>query len=411
MPDNIQQIKDYKSPIQEILAASSLAYLLSPFRSKRLLIKILWSLFILMFIFFSIYYVILSIIDYLQYDTSTSIYTIYEQESEFPTISICSQAEAKVDRREIIYFWFDKIEQSTQDLQIYNDSSYGKCYRFNSGKNKKNEIIPIKKSKKSGFDDGFQLKFYSNSTHDYGRFVILIHNHTQMPRTIYNKGYYISSGNYNYFILKRILDKKLEQPYDACLDDRSKFEYNQTVIEYFKKNNHDYTQKECINICRNLKYNHTNTCGCYLDSLEDEIYMQCYINADNLTLRECVDTFMSSFDVGLCYLEYCPLECDSFEYDITFYTESILSAGNISPENKDFFKDFKTYENVSKTFFSINVYYQDLKYTLISQQPKIELFGLISNLGGILGLFIGFSFISLLEIIEVLAELIYIYFD
>jgi hypothetical protein len=48
---------------------------------------------------------------------------------------------------------------------------------------------------------------------------------------------------------------------------------------------------------------------------------------------------------------------------------------------------------------------------LISQQPKIELFGLISNLGGILGLFIGFSFISLLEIIEVLAELIYVYFD
>ena len=48
---------------------------------------------------------------------------------------------------------------------------------------------------------------------------------------------------------------------------------------------------------------------------------------------------------------------------------------------------------------------------MISQQPKVELFGLISNLGGILGLFIGFSFISLLEIIEVLAELAYIYLE
>jgi tetrahydromethanopterin S-methyltransferase subunit F len=73
--------------------------------------------------------------------------------------------------------------------------------------------------------------------------------------------------------------------------------------------------------------------------------------------------------------------------------------------------EFQTYENVSKTYYLINVYYEDLKYTLISQQPKIELFGLISNLGGILGLFIGFSFISLLEIIEALAELVYIYFD
>jgi len=85
-----------------------------------------------------------------------------------------------------------------------------------------------------------------------------------------------------------------------------------------------------------------------------------------------------------------------------FYNDSI---------NTGFTNDFKKYENVSKTFFSINVYYEDLKYTLISQQPKIELFGLISNLGGILGLFIGFSFISLLEIIETIAELIYIYLD
>jgi len=83
--------KDYKTPIKEILAASSLAYLLSPFRSKRLLIKIIWSLFILIFLSGSIYYVILNILDYLKYETTTSIQTIYEQEPEFPTISFCNR--------------------------------------------------------------------------------------------------------------------------------------------------------------------------------------------------------------------------------------------------------------------------------------------------------------------------------
>ena len=48
-------------------------------------------------------------------------------------------------------------------------------------------------------------------------------------------------------------------------------------------------------------------------------------------------------------------------------------------------------------------------YTIIVQRPNIELFGFISDLGVILGLFIGFTFISLLEIIETLAELAYIY--
>jgi hypothetical protein len=402
---------DYKTPIKKILAGSSLAYLLSPFRSKRFLIKIIWSLFLVLFLFGSIYYVILNILDYLKYDTTTSIQTIYEQESEFPTISICSRIDSNFEIK-IIDFWFNSIEQSIdKDLQSYNDSSFGKCYRFNSGTTNKNETIFIKKSRKSGFDDGFFLSFYSNTTFDYGRFFISIHNYTQIPRTIYNKGYFISSGSNNYFIIKRIFDQKLEQPYNSCLNDRSKFEFNQTIIEYLKKINHDYTQKECINICRNLKYNHTNACGCYLDSLQDDIFTKCYYNTNNLRLKACVDKFMGNFNVGLCYLEYCPLECDSFEYDITFYAESILSAGIISPDNKDLFKDFKTYENVSKTFFSISVYYKDLKYTLISQQPKIELFDLVSNLGGILGLFIGFTFISLLEIIEILAEFIYVYFD
>ena len=57
-----------------------------------------------------------------------------------------------------------------------------------------------------------------------------------------------------------------------------------------------------------------------------------------------------------------------------------------------------------------NVYYDELEYTLIRQQPKIEPFGLISNIGWTLGLFIGFSFISILELIEIVAELVFIKF-
>ena len=58
----------------------------------------------------------------------------------------------------------------------------------------------------------------------------------------------------------------------------------------------------------------------------------------------------------------------------------------------------------------IRIYYDDLKYTWINQQPKIELFGLISNIGGSLSLFVGISFISFLELFEVFTELFYIYF-
>ena len=56
----------------------------------------------------------------------------------------------------------------------------------------------------------------------------------------------------------------------------------------------------------------------------------------------------------------------------------------------------------------IYVYYDDLKYTLITQQPKTLLVDLVPNIGGILGLFVGTSFLSFVEIIELIIELIYI---
>lgn len=56
------------------------------------------------------------------------------------------------------------------------------------------------------------------------------------------------------------------------------------------------------------------------------------------------------------------------------------------------------------------VYYKDLKYTFISQQPKVELFDLISNIGGILGLFLGVSFLTCVEFFEILFEIIYVLF-
>ena len=73
--------KDYKTPIKEIISSSSLSYLLNPIKSKRLLIKLVWIVFLIVFFFASIYYVVLNILDYLQYETTTSIFTINERES------------------------------------------------------------------------------------------------------------------------------------------------------------------------------------------------------------------------------------------------------------------------------------------------------------------------------------------
>jgi len=390
MSDNIRKLKDYKAPIQEILSASSLAYLLSPFRSKRFLIKIIWSLFILIFLIGSIYYVILNIMDYLKYETTTSIHTINEQEIEFPTVSFCLKTDygsKNIFEIDVLELWFGNQNILTEwqnHIEFYQDLFYGKCYRFNSGLNMSNQSIPFKKLKTSGLDDGLWLAVNTKSNVSEP-LMVYIHNHTQMPATIYNKGHFISKGLNNYLMIKRIYDQKLESPYNDCFKDVSQYSFNKTIINFLKSKNRDYTQKECYYLCRNLKFNEFNYCNCTLPSLDHEIWNDCdYSALDSNCYSQLIDDLIKD---DLCF-NYCPLECDSFTYETLLYVELR-----------------------NEQVFRFIIYFEDFKYTLINQQPKIELFDLISNLGGILGLFIGFSFISLLEMIETLAELAYIYLE
>eukprot|EP00058_Branchiostoma_floridae_P006648 XP_002592136.1 hypothetical protein BRAFLDRAFT_85007 [Branchiostoma floridae] len=55
----------------------------------------------------------------------------------------------------------------------------------------------------------------------------------------------------------------------------------------------------------------------------------------------------------------------------------------------------------------LNVYYESLNYELIQQMPAIETEGLLGDLGGQMGLFLGASFLSLVEIFEYLMDELY----
>lgn len=67
-----------------------------------------------------------------------------------------------------------------------------------------------------------------------------------------------------------------------------------------------------------------------------------------------------------------------------------------------------TYEDIKKSILALNIYYDELKYTLVEEIKKIETFDLISNLGGIMGLFLGVSFVTFFEIFEIFFETIFI---
>lgn len=57
----------------------------------------------------------------------------------------------------------------------------------------------------------------------------------------------------------------------------------------------------------------------------------------------------------------------------------------------------------------VNIYYQNLGFLSITENPTISLVGLFSNIGGIASLFLGISLIALVEIIEFFLNILYLF--
>ena len=66
-----------------------------------------------------------------------------------------------------------------------------------------------------------------------------------------------------------------------------------------------------------------------------------------------------------------------------------------------------TYDSLKKNLVQISVYYGDLGYQQFDEMEKMSISDLISNIGGTLGLFLGMSFLSFMEIIDVLLQIIF----
>jgi hypothetical protein len=101
--------------------------------------------------------------------------------------------------------------------------------------------------------------------------------------------------------------------------------------------------------------------------------------------KECFQS--SSSNIPSEYLETCdcPLECKTEEFPVDISTSDFGS------------------------FREVNIFYDQMKETVITEEPKTSLGDLISNLGGIVGLFTGASFLSIIEFVEigVLAAILY----
>jgi len=407
-----------KNRIKELLVNSSAHGIPNILRENRLCIKAIWLIFFIASTSLCAFYTIDSIADYMKFNTITTVKITHEQSIQFPTVTLCAYPQFNNSIEEIIFVArFEKVTiDVSQFFEEFFHIRFGKCFRFNSGKNISNETIDFVNSTKTGFLYGFHVNIYLEipEEYDFGEVLLNIHNHSSPPFDIENQGFWIKTGSWNHFGIERVFREQLGEPYNECLKNVSTFKGNMTIINYIISSNRVYSQSDCFYQCSRLHALEESNCGC--NSTLSLFDADCIRHFEKeLEVTKCVDNFLHEFRKKFQFEKcqsYCPLECDSISYQISSHFEPLPTSGRISQKRKKEYGlgRFETYEEVNKNYICLFVYYKELKYTLISQEPKTVTFNLVSSVGGILGLFLGISFISFIELFEIFLEVIFILF-
>lgn len=108
----------------------------------------------------------------------------------------------------------------------------------------------------------------------------------------------------------------------------------------------------------------------------------------------------------------CPLECTKTEFNIEksfaqFPSRDysvILEANKLVPKPEAFVEN--NYEILSQSMVGVEISFANIGFTHINEHPSVTIYSLIADIGGTLGLFIGISLISFIEVIEIIIKIL-----
>ena len=441
-----------RETLKEIISNSTFHGVPRIIKTRKALMKTAWSLLILLAVYFCFTEIVNTIFDFLSFQTITSLETIVELPSLFPAITICNLNSfqtmlglnmtkevnkfthemnySNLEKRLILMRWAAKMNNSIRkqlsfdlksillecsfnteecnwsDFEWHFDYFYGNCFRFNSNKTK------IKSISQTGNAFGLHLELFvgdPDSSPDFvtkSGYLIMIKN--QSDFVSFNEGYEVATGFETNLEIRKHFTYKLGQPYSNCLNDLRTFdtEFYRNLIAL----NAVYRQSDCLTFCLGEILNKScNSLSSNFSEAELQTSNKCRFNYTKYWLSK-------NFEESNCS-KYCPHECNSQSYSVVSSFSQFSSLAYALEKMKYLTKQGilteimnMTAEKIKKSFLAVNVYYKDFSYSVVSQQPKTQLFDLISKIGGLLGLFVGMSLLSFGELLEISFELIIFFF-
>ena len=465
-PKKTEQIKAILKTWSKSLTAHGFPNI---FVTQRCVIRVLWVLSLFFSVAYCIFNICSEIRGYLNYDYATHLETITEIPTLFPTISICNinplitkEGELLIRKLFIDEYGIDLLNHtltptdliekldhvnlkarltaflpeygdanrkllgyhlediliecfynhhicSHRDFDWYYSLQYGNCYQFNSGFDARGRPVDVRQSFKPGSDNGLRLMFFLGESNN--RFTstwstglkIFVNNHSVKP-SIFD-GIQVKAATSTHIGVKRSFEYKLPRPYSECIE---LADYKGSEIyDFMKTSRFKYRQQDCLDLC--LQKDIIETCSCY-----DLTYQRLYnvtpcLTASQLTCAN--DEFLkyTKANVNEKCSAHCPLECSEMTFDFTISSSDYPTEHAYDILKSDIHVSRVTnltYAKFKERSVMVSIYYSQLNYLAINQLKKFEFMDLLASIGGLLGFFIGMSFLSFIEFFEIIIDVL-----
>jgi hypothetical protein len=311
---------------------------------------------------------------------------------------------------------FNSIGCSKKDFEYYYTNSYGNCYKFNSGLDWNNNKIDIKSSTNPGRQNALNFILYTGKPNDEYLFqksdgiILFIHNSTTIPLTQL-EGISLSPGYETDIVINQVEFNRLSKPYSDCIiDTSSPNSFDSNLYKSTFNSIKVYRQKFCLQLCYQEYLIEKCNCSDINAPTLSGLDQPCATTEKLVCAFFKYNEFYNGTNLNQKCINDCPQECFSMQYNLfksqsgypsIFYSEMLVAY------EKNSIRNLSTYDDVKTSTLSVNIYFDDLIKTTLIEIPSKTTEQLVSDIGGLTGLCIGTSFLSIIEIFELLFEVIH----
>lgn len=310
---------------------------------------------------------------------------------------------------------FNEHKINISEFEYEFNEEYGNCFKFNSGIGLNGQKMLIKRSNRPGYKYGLFIVLNLPTPRSiynfeyYSGLRLFIHNNTVKP--LNSEGIFLRRGIMHFVGLTKTISYKKPYPYSECIEKTSKKYTNSIIYHEIQRLNRTYRQKDCVQLC--LKKEIIDKCDCYLIEQGGSFGARPCLSFRDTNCAEQEYFRLRDKDIRTRCMNVCPLECEYIAYDYVI-SNSNFPSKHFSQFVKDTY-DLKTLNfdpdsitEIRENNVGVAIYFDELKYTLMAEKELNQFVDLIASIGGALGLFLGMSLLSFIEIVEIIIEVVYV---